>query len=135
MKRTSWEWSNSNRKKAAQIMWDTQGQDYDTVCALIGEACGLNRLNSRNLYRKLCREEMIEQGFVPAPIKVGRPPKNASAAPSPVAQSYAAVKAAPAPEPVYIEPEPEPERTATGERKSISDMKAYLEQLKRKANG
>lgn len=117
MKRSGWEWANSNKKKAAKIMWETQGQDFDSVCQRIMDECNVNLIGARALYRKMAREELIEQGFVPAPAKVGRPRKT------------------PLPEPVQVvqhEPEPEPERTATGERKSIADMKAYLEELKRK---
>lgn len=119
MKRSGWEWANSNKKKAAQIMWDTQGQELDVVCEQIMEACNVNLVAARALYRKVARDDLIDKGFVPAPAKVGRPRKDGSnAAPAPV---------------VYREPEPEPERTETGEKKSIADMKAYLESLKRKA--
>lgn len=143
MKRTSWEWQNSNKKRAIQIMWDTQGQDFDYVVGLICEACNLDNTAGRALYRKVARDELIEQGFVPAPAKLGRPRKTVRAgdevAPR---QSRTLVDRvsketwehdARADNVNAIDPEPEPERTETGEKKSIADMKAYLEQLKRKA--
>lgn len=138
MKETSWEWVSSKQKTAAKIMWDTQGQDYDHVIARIMEACEMTNLNARALYRRLCRDGMEDQGFVPAPAKVGRPRKDGRApaigvvAPKQVQPSVAAAPVHAAPEPVHFEPEPE--RTVTGERKSISDMKTYLEELKRKAS-
>jgi hypothetical protein len=130
MKRTSWEWQNSNKKRAIQIMWDTQGQDFDYVVDLICEACNLDNAAARALYRKVSRDELIEQGFVPAPAKLGRPRKDGTA-PAPVRATARPVEVVATP--VVVEPEPEPERTETGEKKSIVDMKAYLEQLKRKA--
>lgn len=135
MKEYGWKWNDSKQKRAAQIMWETQGQDFDHVIALIMERCNLSNLNARQLYRKMARI-MEEDGFVPAPIKKGRPRK--TDAPSPYARpqqerNVKVVSEFPMEMHHDPEPEPEPERTATGERKSISDMKAYLEQLKRKA--
>lgn len=127
MKRNSWEWADSKQKRATKIMWDTQGQDFDTVCALIMDACNVDLKAARALYRKLAREEMVAEGFVPAPAKLGRPRKDGSA---PVSRIVQAAEAAPV---IVHEPEPEPERTETGERKSIADMKAYLAELKKKA--
>lgn len=128
MKRNSWEWADSKQKRATKIMWDTQGQDLETVCALIMDACNVDLVAARALYRKIARDELIEQGFVPAPAKLGRPRKDGSA---PVSRTNAA--------PVYVapvvhtpEPEEEVERTETGEKKSIADMKAYLAELKRR---
>ena len=127
MKKTSWEWQNSNKKRATQIMWDTQGQDLDTVCNLISEACAIDFVAARNLYRKIARDDLIAQGFVPAAAKMGRPRKDGTGtAPrinSPRAESHIVEQ---------YEPEPEPERTETGEKESIADMKAYLEALKKR---
>lgn len=132
MKRTSWEWENSNKKRTIKIMWDTQGQDLDTVAALIMEACDIDNVAARALYRKIARDELIEQGFVPAPAKLGRPRKDGTA---PVSRSVAANNAPIVHVPVVVhEPEEVVERTETGEKKSIADMRAYLETLKRKAN-
>jgi hypothetical protein len=133
MKETSWEWVSSKQKTAAKIMWETQGQDYDYVISRIMEACEMTNLNARALYRRLCRDGMVEQGFVPAPAKVGRPRKDGSAPTVGVVSGQKTVIAA-TPAPVHVEPEPEPERTVSGERKSIADMKAYLEELKKKAS-
>lgn len=131
MKEVGWEWVNSKKKVATKIMWETQGQDYAHVVALIEQACDLDTRAARALYRKICRDSLEAQGFVPAQAPMGRPRKNALPAPA-VAPAphdpYPAPKAAT----VQREPEPEPERTATGERKSIADMKAYLENLKKK---
>lgn len=137
MKETSWKWVNSKQKRAAQIMWETQGQDFDHVIARIMEDCEVTNLGARALYRKLAREELIDQGFVPSAPKMGRPRKDSSAPKATYTRKAAAAPVAHT-EPVAVEPEPEeiepePERTETGERKSIADMKAYLEQLKRKA--
>lgn len=139
MKRTSWEWADSKQKRATKIMWDTQGQDFDTVCSLIMDACEVDLKAARALYRRLAREEMVAEGFVPAPAKLGRPrkdgadpvPRGNPIAPKIVARTPAAEYVAP----VVHEPEPEEERTETGEKKSLADMKAYLEELKRKRNG
>lgn len=132
MKRTSWEWENSNKKRTIKIMWDTQGQDLETVAALIMEACNVDNVAARALYRKLARDELIAQGFVPAPAKLGRPRKDGG---DPVSRTVAANNAPIVHAPIVHEPEEVVERTATGEKKSIADMKAYLETLKRRANG
>ena len=132
MKRAGWEWANSNRKRAIKIMWDTQGRDLDYVCDLIAKECGIDEVAARALYRKTARDELIAEGFVPAPSKVGRPRKDGN---DPIPRAIAKA-AAPVEAPAVINvPEPEPERTATGEKKSIADMKAYLEILKNKAGG
>lgn len=142
MKDYGWHWNDSKQKRAAHIMWETQGQDFDHVISLIMERCNLSNLNARQLYRKMAR--ILEpDGFVPAPIKKGRPRKTDVPSPytrtQPEQESVRLVsntdtEAQQEPEPEQeAQQEPEPERTATGERKSISDMKSYLEQLKRKA--
>lgn len=141
MKPFGWQWANSKQKRAEKIMWETQGQDYDIVISQIMEDCQLDNLNARQLYRKMART-MEQEGFVPAPIKRGRPRKTdvPAAAPSRMPRKRSEARDASHPD-VYnashpvmqLEPEPEPERTTTGERKSIADMKSFLEQLKRKA--
>mgnify|MGYP000007443969 CR=1 FL=1 len=135
MKRTSWEWENSNKKRTIKIMWDTQGQDLETVAALIMEACNVDNVAARALYRKIARDELIAQGFVPAPAKLGRPRKDGSAPVARTVNANTGNVTVHAPVIVHHEPEEVVERTATGEKKSIADMKAYLETLKRKANG
>ena len=130
MKEVGWEWRMSKKKTAMKIMWETQGQEFEVVWKLIAEQCDLPPVQARALYRNLSRDVMEAQGFVPAPIRLGRPRKDAavaSAGPAPhdpYPPPKAAVKAA-------VQP-PEPEIVTEEERKSISDMKAYLEQLKRK---
>jgi hypothetical protein len=154
MKKFGWKWIDSNAKRATKIMWETQGRDLDEVCALIAADCDIDMKAARALYRRMAREEMIEQGFVPAPAKLGRPRKEGGPA---VRQPTGRPRGRPRKDTLVdrisnetwnhdaskdnvnvtdyasMEPEPEPERTATGEKKSIADMKAYLEQLKKKA--
>lgn len=151
MTETSREWVNSKKKRAEKIMWDTQGQDFDHVITLIMEDCGINNLRARALYRNLAREKLIAEGFVPAPDKRGRPRKDGKApiprkASKPVSRTLvdrvsdevwnhdATKDNVNCTDPDFEKEEEEVvERTETGERKSIADMKAYLEQLKRKA--
>ncbi len=142
MKNYTWEWVDSNKKRATKIMLETQGQDYDHVISLIMEACNIKQVGARALYRRIAREDLIDKGFVPAPSKRGRPRKTPLEPDhKPVRRMTRKVYVDPVEDDIvdqpdvvhYITPEPEPERTETGEKKSIADMKAYLESLKRKA--
>ena len=137
MVRAPWEWVNSNKKTAKAIMLANQGHDYEAVCHKISEACKIDQVAARALYRRVVATELgPDQGFVPAVIRRGRKPKNMTPDAFVPYHSHATRHETVANTAIHdtsatvAQNAPEVKRTETGERLSIVQMREYLANLK-----